>query len=205
MTDLNKPPTGEPVEPVEEEILDPSEPTRQYVRRALSRIVRRMAAVIIVMTFITGLGLYLAEQAGDEAGDAAEDATAAAQAATQVAEAVEQESIERQVSACRSTNEFRARYREDLARRAEGAPTAEITATPEYRALPDNVRPFVDFLIASAEASGASAAQLLEAYTENFPIVDCDALEERLERESVERRALAVEEEEEREIEQGGG
>lgn len=186
-------------------VIDPSPETRAYVQALVSRIVRRMALALLVITFITGLGLYRSERAGDEAQAAAADATAAAAASTKVAELQETESINRQVSACQSTNEFRTRYREDLARRADPVPVDEITATREYRNLPDSVRPFVDFLIATSVQSGISNAELLKTYTENFPIVDCVDLSERLESERATRAITAEDDEQDRQDGEGGG
>ena len=60
----------------------------------------------------------------------------------------------------------------------------------EIRELPPELRKeFVDFLISQLVESGKSAGELLEDYTKNFPIRDCDELRAELVKVAAERDA----------------
>lgn len=133
---------------------------RADVRPAVRRVGRELAAWLLLITLVTGVGMWRTEAAVDRVG---------------------RESIERQVDGCERTNEFREFLRDDLARRAEPIDPAEVRALPQYLALPANVRPIVDYFLAVVVEGRENAAVVRDVYLEDFPLVDCAALREELE------------------------
>lgn len=133
---------------------------RSEVRPVVRRVGRELAAWLLLITLVTGVGMWRTEAAVDRVG---------------------RESVERQVESCRLGNEFRRFLRDDYARRGRPLDVEAIRAAPEYQALPLDVRPFVDALIAQTVADRGEAADQGADYSEQFPIVSCDALRRQLE------------------------
>lgn len=133
---------------------------RAEVRPVVRRVGRELAAWMLLITLVTGVGMWRTEAAVDRVG---------------------RESIERQVDGCERTNEFRTFLRDDLARRAEPIEPAEVRALPQYLALPANVRPIVDYFLAVVVEGRENAEIVRDVYLEDFPLVDCAAIRSELE------------------------
>lgn len=132
---------------------------RAEVRPVVRRIGRELAAWLLAITVVLTAGMFAVENTADR---------------------VQRESVERQVNACESANEFRTFLRDDYARRGRPLNVEAIRSAPEYLALPADVRPFVDALIQALADQRAQAAEQGEDYSEQFPIIDCAALERSL-------------------------
>lgn len=128
---------------------------RSEVRPVVRRVGRELAAWLLLITLVTGVGMWRTEAAVDRVG---------------------RESIERQVDGCRRTNEFRTFLRDDLARRAQPIDTEQVRHLPQYLALPAEVRPIVDYFLEVVAGGRMNAAEVRDVYLDEFPLVDCEAL-----------------------------
>lgn len=177
------------IEVVERPELDPDDPWVRYLKyrdeardEAGVKLIRRAIAIIAVVVFIAAFGNYKAQQAGDEAADAATKAEQAADAAEAAVAAQRQESIDRQVTQCASSNEFRKLFRGYLETQSGGEPAIDIvTKLPGYSQLEPPVQEYVLSLATLLDANAANADKVREEYVANFPIQDCDELRKKLE------------------------
>lgn len=136
----------------------------EFVTRGeVRRLVRRGVAVIIAVAAVASLGVYRAESAASESAD--------------TAHALVIEVIDRQVSVCRSSNDFRRLFREylDTVAHTGGGP-AVLTSLPAYQDLDAATQAYARSLALVVETNAADAAKVRAKYVAGFPIVDCAKL-----------------------------
>lgn len=166
-----------PIEPFAEKLHELAERpvperTTRLERRDLERDVagsklrRNAIIIVVVVTLLASFGTWRAETASDKA-------TAAAERAAATATQIVVESIDRQVTQCQSSNEFRRLFRGYLAKQSTGISVDQVVELPGFDDLPPGTQQFVRTLAEFAQLSAANARKVREEYVNKFPTQDC--------------------------------
>lgn len=103
-----------------------------------------------------------------------------------VVDRLREEEIDRQVSSCQSSAEFRREFPSILRAVVDAASSGEpvdLTSLPQFEALDQSTKDFVAALsvaLASAPDARPDIDAVLDDYERQFPVPDCEALEAKL-------------------------